>query len=294
MFVCSKPKPAVAVVDASADIWVVPVCHCGLQVINTTYVTLSVSADKTVRSYNVSTVSSKQGGTTTTWSRMFDADGSGNTSNAQSLTVDGLAPGSVTVSVAAVDLAGNVDVTPRVLHIVVISTSPLVVVTAPPPRLTNASSVAMTVASPNELLGLLAGFIVIVRPVVGGAPVSLLVNGSDSQFPGTVALSQQVTVANLSSGAYAVDVWAIDVLGNAGDTVTASFTVDLQPPTSAFVTALPAYSDVTVSYPWCLTATALSQPTFHHRVSFVNDSTVWPRRTCRECSVQSRVVSGLE
>ena len=129
---------------------------------------------------------------------------------------------------------GDVDAVPNVVIVYSrhcaadsISTSPETVLVSTPPLLTRFSNTSFDVSSPNEVLGLLAGFeAVVVRADTGDYVDRLFVNASSPQSPDAASLEQTVSITGLSTGRVRVDVWAVDVLGNTGPAVHATTTVD--------------------------------------------------------------------
>ena len=69
-----------------------------------------------------------------------------------------LLQGDIIVEVASVDLAGNVDPSPVILSVVVISAAPDTAVTIPPPVLTNTSTVSIAVTAIQASTGFVKEF----------------------------------------------------------------------------------------------------------------------------------------
>jgi hypothetical protein len=148
--------------------------------------------------------------------------------------------GTVSVSVAAVDLAGNTDVSASQLAVLVDTTAPTTRLLVPPPSVTANGSVPLLVGVFNEAAGSLRGVL-----------VAVLHAGNDSIAAGPVfvaavsaSLAVSVVVGPLAPGRYRITVAAEDVLGRV-DAVGASalVTVDTVPPHSWFAVAPAAFTN---------------------------------------------------
>ena len=152
--------------------------------------------------------------------------------------------GYLTVTVAAVDLAGNIDPSPVVLQLMSVSAPPQVAFITNPPALTNAFAIDFGVSSPNEIPGLLSDFVVAVRAINDTTDDGQgFVQQFDVTRTGAATLQQAVTLWGLASGVYDVAVTATDVLGVTGPENVSRMTVDLDPPSSWFLTPLPPFSN---------------------------------------------------
>jgi hypothetical protein len=197
----------------------VPALHANA--INTSFVMVEVSASEPVQEYIVTLV-------------RVGAVGPSNSNlswilspNDSRLSVPNVLQGDVKVVVSSVDLVGNVDPSPVELAIVSVSMSPTTVFVTEPPALTRATSVAFTVSSPNEVVGLLFGFYaVLTRIDTGTSTEPLLIGTAAASAANATALEQRVVLSQLTSGRYDVQVWAVDVLGNAGPKVLSRMVVD--------------------------------------------------------------------
>ena len=263
--------PPVTTAAISSPTFYVNVLHASA--INTSYVTLAVSANEPVQRYDVvvrrlratASTNTTGGGVASNVSlddpSQFDATESFTFSGRlSSVSLPNDLHGNVVVAVSSVDLAGNADPTPAVLSIVTISTSPTTYFTALPDAVTNKTTVTLAVSSPNEVLGLFAGFDVVIE-----SPSLQMrewrVNATDRSTSSTVvvSLSQSIVVDNLTeSGVYHASVRAIDVLANAGAVNRTSFVVDHDAPSSSFSTTLPRYtnSSAIAVHPVCRDATS--------------------------------------
>ena len=202
--------------------------------IRTSYLTVAVSANENVSAFDVSMAGSDQSAVQSTNYAVVNGV----------VNITSLLQGGITLSIAGVDLAGNVALVPTVVSIVVMSTLPQTVVTRAPPLVTNAGNVTIGVASPNSRSGLLAHFTVLVSAADSdGAAVdlpSLVVDAIQDGVPVTsVAFDYVVTM----SAVYTMSISAVDVLGGTGDAVIVTTTVDLFPPQSWFVSSLPTYTN---------------------------------------------------
>jgi uncharacterized membrane protein YgcG len=142
------------------------------------------------------------------------------------IAVAGLTDGIRSISVFAVDVAGNVASTPSIVSLRVSVAPPSTVVTRRPPAITSSTVVVFNVTGNQTFVGLLALFrLSSTPPIASLPPVVALAAGSTTAA---------VTVSGLSSARYTVRAWAEDVLGRA-DAVGASvtFAVDQVPPRSA-------------------------------------------------------------
>ena len=151
--------------------------------------------------------------------------------------------GNVNVNVTCIDLAGNEDPTPVVFTILVVSSVPNLAVAVRPPALTNRSSVSFLVVS-SGVPGLIDRFDINITGAPSSDAAAALYNGWSPSLDarGAVAVNQTVTFTGLSGGDYSLQMSATDVLEDTGSAVNVSFTVDVSPPTSWFVTALPPYT----------------------------------------------------
>ena len=172
------------------------------------------------------------------------------------VNVTNLLEGSITLQISGVDLAGNADPVPTLITIVVMSTLPAVVVTQPPPQLTNARVVYCAVSSPDSIAGLLSHFAVSATPAIPALPPAI-----NATLNGVAVLALTFPITVNVSGQYTVVVQAVDVLDGAG--ATASFTVvfDLDPPSSHFTSPLPPYVNSSVVDVAVAAADALSSVT---------------------------------
>ena len=143
----TTPPVTLTAIVSSTTVWV-PAIHTFA--VNTSTVDVSVSASEAVAVYRV----------TVTW-----ADGSGDALASEVASpVNGVVhvplavQGFVTVTLTAVDLAGNVEAVGRSVAVVVVSQPPLTIVTGPAVAVTNVSGVTFTASCPGADARVLQGF----------------------------------------------------------------------------------------------------------------------------------------
>jgi hypothetical protein len=172
--------------------------------------------------------------------------------------LSGLREGAHVVSVTAVDGAGNVDVTPWVGSVVVVTVPPGTVLNPAPPAVTALPSISFVVEASGPNAGWASSFVLLWDgPSDRSSSTSnSSTNSSSPLFPLSVPASRVasanstlyvaravITIAGVDSGLYSVSARAVDILGNTDPVgANASMVVDLVPPTAACVPYFQAIS----------------------------------------------------
>jgi hypothetical protein len=163
---------------------------------------------------------------------------------AGTLTLTDVLEGVVSVSVVAVDAAGNAGATPAAITFVSAPRPPALQFVVAPPAITASSTITL-IASTDLDPFLFAGVRVTCAPEP--CPTLLWVNAT-SRF-GSVAQVQTVELPALPSATYTVSLTGVDILGREGPALTTSVVVDVTPPVGFFAVPFRTYvgtSSVTV------------------------------------------------
>jgi hypothetical protein len=145
-----------------------------------------------------------------------------------------------TVSVTAVDDAGNVDPSPVVLRVILDTSTPVTVATAVPRDIVNVSLIAVQYRADSEQAGMLSHVRLSSVPPMRALPATLLPPTPESLV---ASLSLNVT----TSGRYVITARAVDVVGHEDTAgVNVSVLVDLDPPYSVLTPVLPPFVNTSV------------------------------------------------
>ncbi|MGB9376530.1 MAG: HD domain-containing phosphohydrolase [Mycobacteriales bacterium] len=141
-------------------------------------------------------------------------DGSAATTCVSPLVLNGLADGAHAVSVYAVDASGNVGAAIQT-SFTVDAAAPVVTITSSPPSTitVNSASVSFTVDDPSAST----------LCSLDGAPAT--------------ACTSPISFSGLADGSHTVAIHAVDPLGNVGNTVNSTFTVDTTAPVVTSISA---------------------------------------------------------